>query len=462
LHDHLIDTPERIVAKQRQFFHNGASKKIAFRREALNSLKKAIIRNEQEILTALKDDMKKPLLESYASEIGLIIKEINFALKNLGKWAKKKRVKSTLLLFPSKSIILCEPYGVALIIGPWNYPFYLTFTPLVGAIAAGNCCVVKPSEISPASSTVIRKLIEETFSGEYIKAVEGDAETAKSLSEKKFDKIFFSGSSAVGKIVMQQAAKHLTSITLELGGKSPCIVDKGVNAYLTAKRILWGKFFNVGQTCIAPDYVMVHKDIKKALYVSFSKCLETFYGTDPEKSPDLGRIIDEKHFNRLQNYLNDGTVIAGGELDQEKLFISPTILEVTDTRTPVMQEEIFGPILPVIEFSRLEEVEDAVALNPEPLAFYLFSTDRGTVDRLIGNIPFGGGCINDTFSHFINHNLPFGGRGQSGIGNYHGRYSFDAFSHQKSLLVKGFRFDFGVKYPPYRDKHIFLRKLFLR
>lgn len=451
-----------IVLKQKEFFSTGRSKDVSFRLNALKRFKDVIIKNEQEIVAALEKDLKKPFLESYTSELGLIINEINYSIKNLKKWIKRESVKSTLMAFPSKSYVIKEPYGVALIIGPWNYPFQLTLAPLVGAIAAGNCCVVKPSEISRESSSIIKKLICEAFDENYIIVVEGGIEISKCLLEQKFDKIFFTGSPGVGKFIMEKAAKHLTPITLELGGKSPCIVDKGIDIDVTAKRILWGKFFNAGQTCVAPDYLIVNKEIKEVLYDSFKKWLKIFFTEHPESSPDLTRIINKNHFIRLRNYVKEGKIIIGGQMNENELFIAPTIIEVSGMNSPVMQEEIFGPVLPVVEYSRLEEVERIVGFNPDPLGFYIFSPDKKTVERLISNIPFGGGCVNDTISHLQNHHLPFGGRGTSGIGNYHGEYSFDAFSHRKSILEKGFTFDLSMKYPPYKNRHIYLRKFLLK
>ncbi len=451
-----------ILANQRQFFQTGETRSTAFRHKALKDFKQTIIRNEQNILAALNKDLRNPVFETYASELSLIINEINTALKYLDKWVKPKKVKSTVPTFPSKNYYLHQPFGIALIIGPWNYPFQLTLAPLVGSIAAGNCSVIKPSEISEASSAVVAKIINEAFDKKYITTVEGDAQVASSLLDQEFDKIFYTGSPAVGQIVMEKAAKHLADVTLELGGKSPCIVDKDADLDLSAKRVLWGKYFNAGQNCISPDYLLVHKDIKQAFYASLEKWINTFFTTDHQSSPDLGRIINEKHYDRLLKFFNDGTLITGGQTDKTELFIGPAILEVTDLDTPVMQEEIFGPILPVVEYSELEEVEEIVARNPDPLALYIFSKDRAKVNRLTTNIPFGGGCINDTVIYIGNHNLPFGGKGSSGIGNYHGKYSFDAFSYKKSIMKRYFRFDPGLYYPPYKNKHTFLKKIFLK
>ncbi|MGM0689865.1 MAG: aldehyde dehydrogenase, partial [Bacillota bacterium] len=442
---------DRHILRQREYFKTGETRDLKFRLEMLTKLKEGVIQKEENIIAALKKDLRKPPLESYTTEIGVIITEINIALKNLRKWAKDKRVKGNFLVSPSKSYIINEPYGVVLIIGPWNYPFQLSLAPLIGAMAAGNCCIVKPSEMAKASSAAIKKLIEDNFDDRYITVIEGDAEVAGALLEQRFDKIFFTGSPTIGRIVMEKAAKHLTPVTLELGGKNPCLVDRGVDLDITAKRILWGKFINTGQTCIAPDYLLVHREIKDDLYNRLIKWLNIFYGTDHKESSDLGRIINKSHFERLTGYLSAGRIIAGGAFDENELFIAPTILEVSTTDSQIMQEEIFGPILPVVEYEEYEEAEDIINLNPTPLAFYLFSTNRETVKKLTRQIPFGGGTVNDTFSHILNFNLPFGGRGSSGMGNYRGKYSFDAFSHQKSMLIKGFGFDTRMKYPPYKD-----------
>ena len=451
-----------IILSQREFFLTGKTRDINFRMEALKKLKAAILANEQSIINALENDLRKPIMESYTSELAMIINEINFAIKNLKRWIKPTKVKSTFLVFPAKSYIMTEPFGTALIISPWNYPFQLTLVPLVGAIAAGNCCVIKPSEYSKASGSIIKKIICDTFDSCYVSTINGDMEVSQYLLEQRFDKIFFTGSPKVGRIVMEKAAKYLTSVTLELGGKSPCIVDKDVNIEVTAKRILWGKFLNAGQTCIAPDYLIVHKEIKGVLYDSLRKWLKVFFTDNPEGSPDLGRIINIAHFRRLENYLQEGKIILGGSTNEKSLYIEPTVIEVNDINLPVMQEEIFGPILPVIEYSRLEDIECIIANNPNPLAFYIFSLNKETVQRLIKRIPFGGGCINDTISHIINHHLPFGGKGNSGIGGYHGKHSFDAFSHKKSVMEKGFAFDMVMKYPPYKDGHTYIKKFLMK
>ena len=451
-----------IFRKQRQYFESGHTIDIKFRLEALHKLKQSIIDHEDVINNALKADLGKPLLEAYTSEIGFTLLELNYAIKHLKKWARPRKVRGSLATFPSKSYIFSEPYGIALIIGPWNFPLQLTLLPLVGAIAAGNCAVLKASRKTPASAEAIRSIIKTAFEEHHV-AVSNDSDhEGQRLLDQNYDKVFFTGSPTTGKLIMEKAAKNLASITLELGGKSPCIIDQNINLDVAVKRILWSKYMNSGQICIAPDYLIVHKDIKEAVYDKMIHSLKTFFGADPQESPDYGRIVNLEELERLSSYLNDGKIIVGGGFNKEKLYFEPTIIEISSLKAPVMQDEIFGPILPVIEFATADEIEEIISLNPDPLAFYLFSNDKALVKRLIKNVQFGGGCINDTLFHMVNHNLPFGGRGKSGIGNYHGRYSFDAFSHQKSVLYKSFRFDVAQKYPPYGNIHQVLRKLLLR
>lgn len=453
---------QKIITVQREFFSAGRTRTAEFRLDALKKLKAAIIANERQINEALLKDLHKPLMESYASETGFVINEINHALKNLGKWMRSATVRPSFMVFPSRSTIINEPYGAALIIGAWNYPFQLTLGPLVGAIAAGNCCIVKPSELAPESSRIVGKIIGEAFDETHVAAVEGGVEVSRHLLEQRFDKIFFTGSPGVGKIVAEMAARQLTPVTLELGGKSPCIVDRDTDIDAAARRILWGKFLNAGQTCVAPDYALVHAEVKEKFYAACRKRITEFYGDRPEASPDFPRIVNKKHFIRLKGYLEEGKIILGGQYDENGLYIAPTVMETDNMDSPVMREEIFGPILPVIAFTTLDEAEKIIGLNPDPLAFYLFSKNRGTVKRLTERVPFGGGCINDTLSHIMNPRLPFGGRGNSGMGCYHGKFGFDAFSHRKSVLKKGFAFEMKMKFPPYGDGYKYLKKLLMR
>jgi aldehyde dehydrogenase (NAD+) len=453
---------QTILAKQCVFYSSGQTKESAFRLEALKTLKAAIFKYEAELIAALDQDLRKPLMESYTSELGLVFNEINYALKNLQKWARPRKVPANWLTFPAKSYLLKEPYGIVLIIAPWNYPAQLALSPLVGAIAAGNCCILKPSELAPATASALAKTLSAAFAPDYIKVITGDAATSQCLLEQRFDKIFFTGSPRIGKIVMGQAAKHLTPVTLELGGKSPCIVDQNVNLEIAAKRIVWGKFFNAGQTCVAPDYLLVHQEMKTSFCQAMQKWITRFFGEDPAASPDLAKIINARHFDRLTAYLKDAQIISGGRWDAERLYIEPTLIEANDWEAPVMQEEIFGPILPVLTYTNLEEVINIINRHPDPLACYIFSRDRQLVKRLLNSIPFGGGCVNDTLTHLLNHRLPFGGRGHSGAGNYHGKYSFEAFSHTKAVVKAGWHFDLPVKYPPYRENHRLLRKFLVK
>ncbi len=451
-----------IFQRQRLFFESGRTMDVSFRLEALHKLKQSIIDHEYKINNALKADLGKPLMESYTSEIGFTLLELNHAIKHLKKWARPRKVRGSLATFPSKSYIFSEPFGVALIIGPWNFPLQLTLLPLVGAIAAGNCAVLKASRKIPTSAETIKSIIKTAFEEDYVAVSDDSDREGQGLLDQKYDKVFFTGSPGTGKLVMEKAAKNLASITLELGGKSPCIVDRDINLDVAVKRILWAKYMNAGQVCVAPDYLLVHEEIKEELYDKMIHSLKTFFGPDPQASTDYGRIVNLKELERLSSYLNDGKIVAGGGFNKESLYFEPTIIEVSSLDVPVMQDEIFGPILPVIEFANADEIEGIIALNPNPLAFYLFSKDKTLIKRLLQNVQFGGGCINDTLFHLVNHNLPFGGRGKSGIGNYHGRYSFDTFSHQKSVLYKSFRFDLTQRYPPYGKTHQLLRKLLLR
>ncbi len=402
-------------------------------------------------------DNRRPPFETYMSELVLTLQEINIAIKNLRRWAKPLKTSTRWLVWPSRSYIVSEPYGVALIVGSWNYPFLLILSPLVGAIAAGNCCIMQSSNNTSAAG-IIAMMIGETFDSNYVAMVDSDLETSKRLVEQRFDKILFTGSPEVGKIIMAKAAQNLTPITLELGGKSPCIVHKDADLDITAKRILHGKLLNAGQACIAPDYLIVHHDIKEQLFASFDKWLKVFYPEGPDKSADLASIINERHYQRVKSYLDQGRIIIGGGFDDERLLIEPTVMEVSDLGLPVMQEEIYGPILPVLEYSDLNQVAAIIAHNPDPLGLYVFARDKAVLRWIIDHIPFGGGCINETQYHFANYSLPFGGRGNSGMGSYHGRFGFKTFSHQKSVLYKGFGLDLPL-YPPYKDKHKYWKKI---
>lgn len=449
----------KIMDKQREFFSTGETRDIAFRMDALKKLKSSIQRHEKDIFDALKKDLNKAPFEAYETEIGIVITELNDAIRNLPKWSRVKRVKTPIVLFKSSSYIMPEPYGVVLIMSPWNYPFQLALTPLIGAIAGGNCAVVKPSAYSPAVSAIIVEIMQECFSGRYISVIEGGREANQQLLKEKFDYIFFTGSVPVGKTVMEAASKHLTPVTLELGGKSPCIVDKDVNVDIAARRIIWGKTLNSGQTCVAPDYLLVHKDVKAELLAAMKKYIKVFFGDNPCNNDEYPKIINEKHFNRLRGLIEGGEIAAGGTVNEATLQISPTILDHVSWDDPVMQEEIFGPILPVLEFERLSQVIKAVNSRPKPLALYLFTSSKDVERQIIRSISFGGGCINDTVVHAASSHMPFGGVGESGMGGYHGKWSFDTFTHKKSILKKSFRADIKVRYAPYENKLGILKRV---
>lgn len=448
-----------IVVQQQHFFATGKTKDIDFRIEQLKLLKQAILENEAAIAKALHSDLQKSETEAYVGEIGFCIAEINYAIKNLRSWAKPRKAVTPISHFISSARISYEPLGVVLIIGAWNYPFQLVIAPLVGAIAAGNCAILKPSEIAANTSFLLATIIPTYFDPSFITVVEGGAETNQHLLEEKFDYIFFTGSSEVGKIVMAAAAKHLTPVTLELGGKSPCIVDADTHLEYTARRIVWGKFINAGQTCVAPDYLLVNKIIKNDLLEEIKKCIKDFYGDDPAKSPDYGRIISQKHFDRLSKFMKVGHLIIGGDTNPDERYIAPTVIDGVDWKDSLMQEEIFGPILPVIEYTDLEEAIALVNARSKPLALYFFSKNKQNQKRVLQETSSGGTCINDTVMHLAVPAMPFGGVGTSGLGRYHGRFSFETFSHQKSILDKSFLVDLKLRYPPYRGKLQFLKWL---
>ncbi|MEH2170930.1 MAG: aldehyde dehydrogenase [Nostoc sp.] len=449
---------DNIIQNQRDFFQTGKTKDVNFRIEQLKNLKQAIIEHEQSIVEALQADLHKPEVETYLTEIS-VIKDIDYAIKHLQNWTKPQKAAVSWDFFSYSAKIYPEPLGVVLIIGPWNYPFQLIISPLIGAIAAGNCAIIKPSEIASHTSDVIAKIIAKHFDPAYLAVIEGGVEASQKLLAEKFDHIFFTGGTAVGKIIMAAAAKYLTPVTLELGGKSPCIVDTDINLEHTVRRITWGKFINAGQTCIAPDYLLVNKTIKKDLIDGLEKSLKEFYGENPVNSPDYARIISQKHFDRLVHFLKDGKVVVGGENQPSERYIAPTLIDNVSLEDSVMQEEIFGPILPMIEYT---DIADAIALinsRPKPLALYLFSQDKNLQKQVLQQTSSGGVCINDTVMQVGVSSLPFGGVGDSGIGNYHGKASFDTFSHKKSVLQNSFWLDLKWRYAPYQGKLPLIKKL---
>jgi len=437
------------IAKQRDFFATGKTKNYDFRLAQLKKLLDLIQGNDQLILDAVHADLRKPAIEAYGSEVLVTLSEIKYAIKHLQKWMKPQKVGTPINLFPSSSYIYTEPLGVVLIVAPWNYPFALTIQPLVGAIAAGNCAILKPSEHTPHTSAAIAKLINENFDPSFIIAIEGGIETNQALLAEKFDHIFFTGGTAIGRIVMEAAAKHLTPVTLELGGKSPCIVDGECDLDVAAKRIIWGKFYNAGQTCVAPDYLLVQQKIKPVLIEKLVGCVKTSFGDNPQQSPDLGRIVTDRQFDRLVGLLDEGKILIGGNTDKSDRFISPTLIDGVSPSAKIMEEEIFGPILPILEYDQISDAIAFVNAQSKPLALYLFSNNKQNQQKILQEVSFGGGCFNDTIMHLGNPELPFGGVGDSGMGGYHGKATFDTFSHRKSVLKNSFRFDLKWRYPPY-------------
>lgn len=447
-----------IVNKQKAFFNLNSTKDIYFRIEQLDKLKNIILEYEDLIIDSLYKDLGKSPFESYSTEIGMVLSEISHAQKNIKNWSKVKKVKTPLTNFKAKSYIYPEPYGNVLIISPWNYPLQLTLAPLLGAIAAGNTALIKPSSSSLHTSNTIEKMINENFPEEFIHVINMDSKSADYLLDKKFDYIFYTGSVSVGKLIMGKASKHLTPITLELGGKSPCIVDKEGDIDIFAKRIVWGKFLNAGQTCVAPDYVYVHKDIKDKLIENIVKYIEYFYGKNIKDNDEYPRIINKKQFNRLISLIDENKLIYGGDSDLESLYISPTIMDNITWDDPVMEDEIFGPILPLLEYESIVQVIEEIKKRPRPLALYVFSTNPKVVTKVINSLSFGGGCINDTVMHLANPHMPFGGIGNSGMGAYHGEYSFHTFTHYKSILDKSLSPDVDTRYPPYKGKLKWVKK----
>lgn len=447
-----LQDAQTIVENQRRFFETGKTRDIEFRLQQLRKFKEILEKNESRIYQALREDLGKPSMESYTGELGVLLVESNHTLRHLTSWARTRRVGTPISLFPSKSEIRYEPRGVVLIMGPWNYPLQLLFDPLIGAIAAGNCAVLKPSELAPASSHLTVEIVQESFPPEYVAVLEGGRETGEALLNQQFDYIFFTGGEKVGKIVAAAAARNLTPVTLELGGKSPCIVDQDFALDVTARRIVWGKYFNAGQSCVAPDYLLVPQSRKKELLDRMIQNIEQFFGRDPIQSPDFGRIINKTHFDRLEKFLANGTVLAGGQTDRDQLYIAPTILDDVSMEDEVMGEEIFGPILPVLEYKNIEEAIRIVRQRPDPLAFYIFSSNKDVQERFLNEIPFGGGCVNNTLVHFTNPNLPFGGIRSSGMGAYHGEASFQLFSHRKGIVNTPLWTDIKIRYQPYLNK----------
>jgi aldehyde dehydrogenase (NAD+) len=450
-----------IVRQQKDFFKSQQTKDVAYRKASLKRLREEVANREKEIINALYNDFRKPEFESVISETAIVLLELDKALKNLHSWAKPKSVTPVLLTFPSTSRIYKEPYGTVLIMSPWNYPYLLAISPLIGAIAAGNTVVIKPSELSPHTSKVITSIISNVFDINHVCVVEGDAMVAEKLLKERWDYIFFTGSVGVGKIVAKAAAENLTPVTLELGGKNPSIIDQTANLKLAARRIVWGEFINGGQTCIAPDYILIHKTVKNDFIANIRNEITHAYGKDPQKSQDFPRIINQRNFDRLQKMIAGEKIVMGGITDSHNLYFSPTLIDNPELDSEVMKGEIFGPVLPVISYTEENELEKIISAYEKPLALYIFSGNRQFIKKMIGKYSFGGGTINDTAVHFGNHRLPFGGVGFSGTGAYHGKYSFNTFSHKKGITHRYSWLDIPVRYAPYQGK-LKLLKFFMR
>ena len=454
--DKIVD----VIENQKAFFRTGKTLELKFRLSQLKKLYSAILKYESEIFEAIYLDFKKSTFEVYGTEVAMVQDEIRYFLKKLPKLMRPEKVKSSLASLPAQSFIYKEPYGLSLIIGPWNYPINLILEPLVGAISAGNCVVLKPSELAANTSKIVKTIVGEIYDESYVAVIEGGADVTQSLLAEKFDHIFFTGSVKVGKIVYEAAAKNLTPCILELGGKSPCIVDKDAEIDLAARRIVWGKFVNGGQTCVAPDYLLLHKSIKKPLLEKIVFYTKKHYGENPKESPDFPRVIDKRNFNRLKPFLDNGRIEIGGESDENEKYIAPTVLDEISWNDPIMQEEIFGPILPVMEFEDLAEALNDIKDRPKPLALYYFSKNKKKQEMVLKEVGSGGGCINDTLFQFGSPSIPVGGVGNSGIGKYHGKDSFYAFSNSKGIVKKSNWLDIPLRYPPYKDNLRLLRWLF--
>lgn len=458
----LLTDMNAIVERQRAFFRTGVTLNPAYRIDCLKRLRKALLRSEGRLQNALKQDLGKCSTEAYMAEIGLLLGSLREAIGSLKRWSKPRRVGCPLAQFPAKCRVVPEPYGVTLVMSPWNYPLLLALDPLIASIAAGNTCVLKPSELAPATAEATAQLLGEVFKPDHVAVVQGGPEVCTRLLEQRFDYIFFTGGTAIGKIVMKAAAEHLTPLTLELGGKSPCIVDVTADVRLAARRIAFGKVLNAGQTCVAPDYALVHESVLEPFTRAFREEVQAMLGKEPLAASDYTHIVNKRHFDRLMGLMDGSEVLLGGKGDAESLRIEPTLLGKVSPDSPCMQQEIFGPILPLLPFRDLSEAEDFVLSRPRPLACYIFTSEKSTRDRLLSSLHFGGGCINDTVVHLAVPDLPFGGVGDSGMGAYHGKAGFDTFTHYKSILQRGFSLDLPFRYQPYTTLKRFILRLFLR
>lgn len=454
-----------LVERQRAFFNSSATRSVAFRKAQLVKLRNAILARENDILAAVREDLGKSDFEAFTTEIVLVLGEIKLMLKNLPKWARTERRGAGIFNFPGSARAIHDQHGVCLIMSPWNYPFQLSVMPLVGAIAGGNTAILKPSAYSQATSSLVARMIRETFPEEYLACVEGGRDVNQDLLSQRFDFIFFTGSVEVGKLVMEKAAKHLTPVTLELGGKSPCIIDKSANVDLSARRAVWGKCINAGQTCVAPDYFLVHEDVREDFIARARFYVEKFYGTEPHRNDEFPRIINRRHFDRLSALIAGAEkanprarLVSGGRANPDSLRIEPAIVDGVDWDDPLMGEELFGPIIPIISWKDEAELVEKILSRPRPLALYIFTRDRAQARRITGGIPFGGGCVNDTVMHVATHSVPFGGTGASGMGSYHGKVSFATFTRVKSVIDKPLFADVPLRYAPFAGKYRAFRK----
>ena len=454
-----VDRIPEIARRLRQSFDTGKTRPLDWRRGQLQAIHDMMVAEGDVLVEALQADLRKPTLEAWAAEVGAIKMESKSAIKSLKKWTRPEKIG--LLPIPGRMRVIREPLGVVLIISPWNYPVQLLLSPLVGAIAAGNCALLKPSEVTPHTSAALASMLPKYLDSDAIVLVEGAVDETTALLEERWDHIFYTGNGTVGRIVMQAAAKNLTPVTLELGGKSPCIVDKNVDVKITAHRIAWGKFMNAGQTCVAPDYVLVHRDREEELIEALQSCVTEFYGDDPKASPDFARIVNERHHRRVARLIKDGTPAVGGECDEADCYVAPTVLRGVSAESAVMAEEIFGPVLPVLPIDDVEEAIAIVNKGEKPLALYLFTRNAKVENEVLSRTSSGGVCVNGTILHLMNPGLPFGGVGESGMGAYHGRHSFETFSHRKSVLTRDMLFDPKIMYPPYSSFMTKLIKKFL-
>lgn len=446
----------------RNYFNSGATLSHAHRKKCLQQFDSLLEKHRTDFFEALQLDFNKPVFETLATELGMLQKELKYLKKHLKLWTQPERVAGTLLNFPAKEYKAYQPFGVVLIIAPWNYPLLLALQPVMAALAAGNCVVLKPSEHSAATSALLARLLPQYFDEGLVQVVEGDADVTANLLKQRFDKIFFTGSTKVGKMVYQAAAKNLTPVVLELGGKSPCIVTPNADIALAAKRIAFGKFVNAGQTCIAPDFVFIHQSVEAQFVAEMKKVVQQFYGVNPEESKDFARIINDMHYQRIKRFVLQSQVVLGGETNAKTRYIAPTLLKIHDRDAEVMNEEIFGPVLPLVNYETIDELITYNQAHPKPLAFYVFSSNKSEIQQLLQRCQYGGACINDCLSHILNSELPFGGFGESGLGNYHGRYSFEAFSQTKSVVYRNTWLDIPLKYPPYSKNKFKLLKRFFK